>query len=71
MATDLETLADRLDQLEEDLAEAAIERLRAAVSGGTGDEAAAAAAAAEERTITKARRAVAKAAHLLRGLDSG
>ncbi|MCC5950496.1 MAG: hypothetical protein JJU45_00220 [Acidimicrobiia bacterium] len=71
MATDLETLADRLEQLEEDLAEAAIDRLRAAVANGKSDEDAAAIAAAEERTITKARRAVAKAAHLLRGMDAG
>ena len=43
----------------EELADLAIERLRAAVEGND-------AAAAEERRITRARRAVEKAANLLR-----
>ena len=53
-------LHDRLAAIEEELADAAMQRLRAAVDG---DER----AAAEERRITRARRAVAKAMQLLDG----
>ncbi len=51
--SDLETIAERL-------ADAAIERLRAAL-----EEDGREAAAAEERRLTRARRAVEKAVHLL------
>ena len=53
-------LRDRLAAIEEELADAAMERLRAAVDGDEN-------AAAEERRITRARRAVAKAMQLLDG----
>ncbi len=57
-------LPDRLAAIEEELAEAALEKLRAAVDGDEN-------AANEERRITRARRAVAKAIQLLnsRGQD--
>lgn len=63
MAGDLEEVAAELAGLAERLADLAIDRLRQAV-GEDGD---AASAAAEERRITRARRAVEKAAHLLAG----
>lgn len=54
-------LADRLEQIAEELAERAIDVLREAISDRqTGRP-------AEERTLTQARRAVEKAAGLLRG----
>jgi len=49
---------ERLEGVAEELADLALDRLRAAVDGDAG-------AAAEERRITRARRAVEKAAHLL------
>lgn len=57
----LEELVGRLDALAEDLADLALDRLRAA--GGEADPAP---AVAEERRLTRARRAVEKAAGLLR-----
>ncbi len=59
MAPDLDHLRERLDGLAEELADLALDRLRAAVEGNE-------AAAVEERRITRARRAVEKAANLLR-----
>ncbi len=59
MAGDVDHLRERLDAIAEELADRAIDRLRAAVEGNE-------AAAAEERRITRARRAVEKAANLLR-----
>lgn len=56
-------LADRLEALAEDLAEAAYDRLREAVLDGHPD----AAALNAERRLTRARRAVEKAAAILRG----
>lgn len=54
-------LADRLEQIAEELAERAIDVLRKAISDHqTGRP-------AEEHTLTQARRAVEKAAGLLRG----
>lgn len=53
-------LRDRLAAIEEELADAAMEKLRAAVNGDQN-------AALEERRITRARRAVAKAMQLLDG----
>ena len=58
MGGDLDHLRERLEGIAEELADLAIDRLRAAVDG---DER----AAAEERRITRARRAVEKAAGLL------
>ena len=60
MAGELDHLRERLEGIAEELADAAIDRLRAAVDGDEG-------AAAEERRITRARRAVEKAANLLGG----
>jgi len=51
-------LRERLDGIAEELADLALDRLRAAVDGDEG-------AAAEERRITRARRAGEKAANLL------
>ena len=68
---DLEELAGRLEAVAEDLADAARERLRANAeavrSGGEPD----AVLVAEEKRITRARRAVEKAAGLLGGGTSG
>jgi len=59
VAQDVDHLRERLEVVAEDLADLALDRLRAAVEGDAG-------AAAEERRITRARRAVEKAAALLR-----
>ncbi|MGH9090281.1 MAG: hypothetical protein ACRDZR_02700 [Acidimicrobiales bacterium] len=58
-----EELAARLDALAEDVADLALDRLRAAAADGDDP----APALAEERRLTRARRAVEKAATLLRG----
>ena len=58
MGGDLDHVRERLEGIAEELADAAIDRLRAAVDGHED-------AAAEERRITRARRAVEKAAGLL------
>ncbi len=55
-------LADRLDAISEDLAELAIDELRSALGSRTGRP-------EHEKRITQARRAVEKAAHLLRRAD--
>ena len=60
MSDDLQPLRERLDAIAEELADLALERLRAAVDGDD-------AAAAEEKRLTRARRAVEKASHLLAG----
>ena len=66
MGGDLDHLRERLQGIAEELADLAIDRLRAAV-GGDGD------AAAQERRLTRARWAVEKAAALLApaGSDDG
>jgi len=56
---DLDDVRERLEGIAEELADLAIARLRAAVDGNEG-------AAVEERRVTRARRAVDKAAGLLR-----
>ncbi len=61
MTDELDDIRSDLEALAERLADAAIERLRAALEEG-GREA----AAAEERRLTRARRAVEKAVHELR-----
>ena len=58
MGDDLDHVRERLQGIAEELADLAIGLLRAAVEGN-------AEAAAEERRITRARRAVEKAANLL------
>jgi hypothetical protein len=57
-SADLDHVRERLEGIAEELADLAIDRLRAAVDGDEG-------AAAEERRITRARRAVGKAATIL------
>jgi hypothetical protein len=57
---ELDHLRERLEGIAEELADLAIDRLRAAVEGDEG-------AAAEERRLTRARRAVEKAANLVGG----
>jgi len=57
---DLDGLRDRLDALAEDLADAALDLLKQAVHGD--DE-----AKTVEKRVTRARRAVEKASHLLAG----
>lgn len=57
-SADLDHLRERLEGIAEELADLAIDRLRAAVDGDPD-------AAAEERRLTRARRAVEKAAALL------
>ena len=58
MGADLDNLRERLEGIAEELADLAIDRLRAAVDGDDG-------AGAEERRLTRARRAVEKAVNLL------
>jgi hypothetical protein len=60
---DLDALRDRLDVLADDLAEAALDLLKQAVRGD--DD-----AKVLEKRITRARRAVEKASHLLVGADA-
>lgn len=60
MASELDGVADRLDAMAEELADLALERLRAAIDAGETKS-------LDERRITRARRAVEKAAALLRG----
>ncbi len=60
MPGDLESIRSRLEAISEELADLAIDRLRQAVGGDTG-------APAEERRLTRARRAVDKAAAILAG----
>ena len=60
-----ECLADRLDQISDEIAESAIEELKTALGRGDSKR------PATERRLTQARRAVEKAAHLLRGAENG
>lgn len=64
MTESFESLAERLDEISEEIAEVALTELKAAVRRGEQKRPAA------ERTLSQARRAVEKAAHLLRHLDS-
>lgn len=64
MGSDVDDLRERLQSVADDLADLAIERLRAAVESDDP-----AAAAADERRITRARRAVDKAIAVLGELD--
>ena len=56
-------LADRLDVIAEELSDLALDSLRAALERGDSSR------PAEEKRLTQARRAVEKAAHLLRTAD--
>lgn len=58
-------LADRLDGIADELADLALDHLRAALGSDDDDEVAA--AKADERRLTRARRRIAEAAGLLRG----
>jgi len=60
MSPDIEALCSRLDQLSEDLADLAMQRLRDSIDAG-GDK-----LPVDEKLITRARRSVEKAAALLR-----
>lgn len=64
VSPDVEELVSRLDQLNEDLADLAMRRLRDSIDAG-GDQ-----LPIDEKLITRARRAVEKAAMLLRSTDS-
>ncbi len=59
----LDSIADRLDLIAQDIADMAIAELRTAVRRGDQKR------PTSERTLTQARRAVDKAAHLLRSLE--
>ena len=59
----VEEIADRLDRISEDIADAAIELLRDALRSGASSR------PTSEKTLTQARRAVEKAAHLLRSVE--
>lgn len=61
--SELGSIADRLDSIVADLDEIAFDRLREAMADG------ARARPDSDKTITQARRAIEKAAHLLRSLD--
>jgi hypothetical protein len=61
MSDDLDRLADRLDEIGEELADLAMDALRRALDDGED------ARPTTERRITRARRSVEKAASLLRG----
>jgi len=63
VGADTEDVRQRLEAISDELGDLALDRLRTALDGGDGGE------AAEERRLTRARRAVDKAAGLLRGTD--
>lgn len=71
MAENLDDLRDRLRGIAEELADLALDRLRCAVDADTDDPRDPGRAAAEERRLTRARRAVEKAADLLDEPDRG
>jgi hypothetical protein len=62
-------LADRLDAIAEELSELALDELKAAIGERSSPEAVAAHRRTEKR-LTQARRAVEKAAHVLRRADA-
>ena len=64
MGTDYEDLRQRLEGIAEELADLALDRLRAGVEGDVD-------AVGEERRITRARRAVEKASYLLSDGERG
>ena len=64
MGTDYEDLRQRLEGIAEEIADLALDRLRAGVEGDVD-------AVGEERRITRARRAVEKASYLLSDGERG
>jgi hypothetical protein len=62
--SDLGAIADRLESIVADLDEIAFDRLREAVADGERSR------PASDKTITQARRAIEKAAHLLRSAEA-
>ena len=64
MSDRFDEIADRLDALAEEMAELAIDELKSAMRSGAGKR------PARERSLTQARRATEKAAHLLRRIDA-
>ena len=62
MAEPFDALADRLDAISEDIADAALDDLKSSVRRGDQKR------SGTERSLTQARRAVEKAAHLLRSI---
>jgi hypothetical protein len=62
--SDLATIADRLDSIVADLDEIAFDRLREAVADGARSR------PDSDKPITQARRAIEKAAHLLRSVEA-
>jgi len=65
MAGEFQDIRERLDQIAEELADLAIVRLRESIDAG-GHE-----LPVDERRLTRARRAVEKAANILREPDDG
>lgn len=65
MSPEIEELVSRLDQINEDLADLAMRRLRDSIDAG-GEQ-----LPVDEKLITRARRAVEKASVLLRTTDGG
>ena len=61
--SDVAQLAERLELIVADLDELAFDRLREAVADGATER------PASDKELTKARRAVEKAAHILRSID--
>jgi len=61
--SDFEGLVARLDQIAEELDDLAFEQLREAVSNGELER------PRSDKTVMQARRAIAKAAHLLRSIE--
>ncbi|MCU1387175.1 MAG: hypothetical protein JWL72_513 [Ilumatobacteraceae bacterium] len=62
MSDTFDSLADRLDAISEDIADSALADLKSSVRRGDAKR------SGTERTLTQARRAVEKAAHLLRSI---
>jgi len=63
MSGDYDALADRLESIVEELDQIAFDQLREASAEGKGRP-------VDDKRLTQARRAVEKAAHLLRGRDA-
>jgi hypothetical protein len=63
MSETFDALAERLDSIAEDIAEAALADLKSAVRRGDSKR------SSTERSLTQARRAIEKAAHLLRAIN--